>query len=97
MAVRTEAASGVSREARTARPMMFASGPARLLGVSVSELLAELATFDSERVRADSNDIAELDRRWKKIDDGTPTVRHEHVVRWLRTWGTPAFRSWRAH
>ncbi len=66
------------------------------LGVSVSELIAELATFDSEPVRADPNDIAELDRRSKKIDDGTPTVRHEHVVRWLRTWGTPAFRSWRA-
>jgi predicted transcriptional regulator len=66
------------------------------LGVSVSELVAELATLESEPVVAESDDIAELDRRWKKIDAGTPTVPHERVVRWLRTWGTPAFRSWRA-
>jgi predicted transcriptional regulator len=66
------------------------------LGVSVSELIAELATFDSEPVVVESDDIAELDRRWKKIDAGTPTVSHEHVVRWLRTWGTSGFRSWRA-
>jgi predicted transcriptional regulator len=66
------------------------------LGMSVSELVAELATLDSEPVVLESDDIAELDRRWQKIDAGTPTVTHERVVRWLRTWGTPGFRPWRA-
>jgi predicted transcriptional regulator len=66
------------------------------LGVSVSELIAELATLDREPVLAESDEISELERRWKKIDAGTPTVPHEHVVRWLRTWGTPGFRLWRA-
>jgi predicted transcriptional regulator len=64
------------------------------LGVTVSELVAELATFDSEPIAADSDEIAELDRRWKKIEAGQPTVPHERVVRWLRTWGTPRFRRW---
>jgi predicted transcriptional regulator len=66
------------------------------LGVSVSELIAELATLDREPVLAESDEISELERRWKKIDAGTPTVPHENVVRWLRTWGTPGFRLWRA-
>jgi predicted transcriptional regulator len=66
------------------------------LGVTVSELVAELAALDSEPVVAEPDLIAELDRRWKKIQDGTPTVPHDRVVRWLRTWGTEGFRPWRA-
>jgi len=66
------------------------------LGVTVSELVAELATIDSDPVVVESDEIAELDRRWKKIEAGTPTVPNERVVRWLRTWGTPGFRPWRA-
>jgi hypothetical protein len=65
------------------------------LGVTVSELVAELATLDSEPIAVDSDEIAELDRRWKKIEAGQPTVPHERVVQWLRTWGTPRFRRWR--
>ena len=64
------------------------------LGVTVSELVAELATLDSQPIAVDSDEIAELDRRWKKIEAGQPTVPHERVVRWLRTWGTPRFRRW---
>ena len=64
------------------------------LGVTVSELIAELATLDSEPIAVDSDEIAELDRRWKKIEAGQPTIPHERVVRWLRTWGTPRFRPW---
>ena len=64
------------------------------LGVTVSELIAELATLDSEPIVVDSEEIAELDRRWKKIEAGQATVPHERVVRWLRTWGTPRFRPW---
>jgi len=64
------------------------------LGVTVSELIAELATLDSEPLVVESEKIAELDRRWNTIQAGQPTVPHERVVRWLRTWGTPRFRPW---
>lgn len=64
------------------------------LGVTVSELIAELATLDSEPVVVESDQIAELDRRWKKVEAGQATVPHERVVRWLGTWGTPRFRRW---
>ena len=66
------------------------------LGVTVPELLAELATLDSDPVVVESDQIAELDRRWKKIEGGAPTIPHERVVRWLRTWGSPGFRPWHA-
>ena len=64
------------------------------LGLTVSELVAELATLESQPLAVDAEQIAELDRRWKKIDDGAHIVSHEGVVRWLRTWGTPRFRPW---
>ncbi len=63
------------------------------LGVTVSELVAELAALEAEPVRVDADSIAELDRRWKKVEGGERTVSHERVVRWLRTWGTPGFRT----
>ena len=65
------------------------------LGLTVSELVAELATLESEPVSADGETIAELDRRWNKVKDSGRTVDHDRVVRWLRTWGTPRFRPWR--
>jgi hypothetical protein len=58
------------------------------LGVTVSELVAELATLDSDAIVAAPDDIAELDRRWNKIAAGARVIPHDHVVRWLRTWGT---------
>lgn len=64
------------------------------LGVTVSELVAELATLESEPTAVEAEDIAELDRRWKKVEAGGRTVPHERVVRWLRTWGTPRFEPW---
>lgn len=64
------------------------------LGVTVSELVAELATLEAEPVNTGAETIAELDRRWKKVEGGAQTVPHEQVVRWLRTWGTPRFRPW---
>ncbi len=63
-------------------------------GMSVSELVAELAHLDSDPFTVDAGALAELDRRWKAVDAGHPTVSHDEVVRWLRTWGTPAFRPW---
>ena len=64
------------------------------LGVTVSELVAELATLDGDPIVVDSDEIAELDRRWTKIEAGQSTVSHERVVRWLRAWGAPRFRRW---
>jgi hypothetical protein len=66
------------------------------LGVTVPQLVAELATLDTDPIVVDADEIAELDRRWKKIEEGKSTVPHERVVRWLRTWGTPRFRPWPA-
>jgi len=56
-------------------------------GVSVSELVAELVPL-----AIDDETIAELDRRWKAIERGEPTVPHDDVEKWLRTWGAPEFR-----
>ncbi len=64
-------------------------------GVSVPELVAELATLDARPAEADSEDIAELDRRWKSFQAQSSVTSNEEVVRWLQTWGTPAFRKWR--
>jgi predicted transcriptional regulator len=63
-------------------------------GVSISQLIAELAAFEGEPIAVDADELAELDRRWNAVDAGRTTVPHDEVVRWLRTWGTPAFRQW---
>lgn len=44
----------------------------------------------------DLDEIAELDRRWAAIEAGEGTVPHDEVVRWLETWGAPAFKPWSA-
>jgi len=62
-------------------------------GVSVARLLSDIAA-ESGPITVDSEEIAELDRRWAAIEAGEPTVPHDEVVRWLETWGTPAFRPW---
>ena len=61
------------------------------LGVTVSQLVAELAALKGDPVAVHSDEIAELDRRWKRIEAGQSAVSHERVVHWLRTWGTPRF------
>jgi predicted transcriptional regulator len=43
----------------------------------------------------DLDELPELERRWAAIEAGEATVPHDEVVRWLETWGTPAFRPWR--
>jgi hypothetical protein len=64
-------------------------------GVSVPELVAELVTLEAGPADAGTDDIAELDRRWKAFEGQSSVAASDDVVRWLRTWGTPAFRSWR--
>jgi predicted transcriptional regulator len=63
-------------------------------GVSVGDVVAELVAFDDATISADSEEMAELDRRWAAIDAGDATVPHSEVARWLETWGTPNFKSW---
>ena len=63
-------------------------------GVTVPELVAELVTLAASSAEAESDDIVELDRRWKAFEAQDSVVSNDQVVRWLRTWGTPAFRSW---
>jgi len=64
-------------------------------GVTVPELVAELVTLAVSSVDADAADIAELDRRWNAFESQASVAANDDVVRWLQTWGTPAFRSWR--
>ena len=64
-------------------------------GVTVPELVAELATISVSPAAADDDEIAELDRRWKAFEVQDKVASSDEVVRWLQTWGTPAFRSWR--
>ena len=64
-------------------------------GVTVPELVAELATLAISPVEADADDVAELDRRWHAFEAQDSVVSNDQVVRWLQTWGTPGFRSWR--
>jgi predicted transcriptional regulator len=63
-------------------------------GVSVARLVAELVNHENVPLAVDSDEIAELDRRWAKVEAGGTAVSHDEVVRWLDTWGTPAYRPW---
>jgi predicted transcriptional regulator len=63
-------------------------------GMSVSQLLADLLALDSQPIAIDSEEVAELDRRWEAAKRDNATVGNEDVVRWLGTWGTPEFRRW---
>jgi predicted transcriptional regulator len=64
-------------------------------GLSVRELLAQMVALDDVAVKLSPEDAADLDRQWAAIKAGEPTVTHEDVVRWLDTWGTADFRSWK--
>ncbi len=63
------------------------------LGVTVPQLIAELAALDGTPRDADADEIAELDRRAATATPGS-RVPQERVVQWLRTWGTTGFRPW---
>jgi len=63
-------------------------------GLTVSELVAEMAAQQGAPVPLPPEELAELDRQWAAIKAGERTVPHDQVVRWLETWGTPAFRPW---
>ena len=58
-------------------------------GVSVSQVISEMIP-----AAIDSDVIADLDRQWAAIKAGEPTIPHEEVAKWLKTWGTPDFKPW---
>jgi predicted transcriptional regulator len=68
---------------------------ARERGVTVPELVAELVSLEASSVDADVATIDELDRRWDAFQAQGSVASSDDVVRWLQTWGAPAFRSWR--
>jgi len=63
------------------------------LGVTVPQLIAELAALEGMPRDAGADEIAELDRRAAVATPGS-RVPQERVVQWLRTWGTSGFRPW---
>jgi len=65
-------------------------------GLTVPELVTEYLDEDRAASDVDPDQIAELDRRWAAVEAGQPTVPNDKVVRWLETWGTPAFKPWRS-
>jgi predicted transcriptional regulator len=64
-------------------------------GVTVPQLIAELVALEIRPAAMDDELVAELDRRWQMTRSGSEAVSNEEVARWLATWGTPAFKSWR--
>jgi predicted transcriptional regulator len=82
--IEVEAATADALEARAAEQ-----------GISVSELLADLVVTEGSTGFAEENEqVAELDRRWAKVEAGERTVANDEVVRWLETWGTPDYKPW---
>lgn len=63
-------------------------------GLSLSDLLAQMTSDLASPAEISDDALDELDRQWEAIRAGEPTVPHEEVARWLRTWGTSAFRPW---
>ena len=64
-------------------------------GLTIPDLLAEFAGAECPPLDITDDQAAELDRRWATVRDGVSSVSHDKVVRWLETWGTPAFKPWR--
>ena len=70
-------------------------GKAAAQGMTVSQLVADITALVASPVAVSSPDLAELDLQWASINAGEATVAHEDVVRWLQSWGTPAYKAWR--
>ena len=59
-------------------------------GMSLSDYVLTLADDSGGR----EGDLRELTQRLDATRDPQAAVDHVEVVRWLETWGTPAYRSW---
>jgi hypothetical protein len=64
-------------------------------GLSVPQLLAQMVALENAAVKLSAEDMADLDQQWASVKAGEPTASHGDVVRWLDTWGTPGFKSWK--
>jgi hypothetical protein len=62
-------------------------------GLTVSELVAELATVHCEPTGLEPSEVAELDRRWKKVEAGGATVSNSDVVPWASDVGNARLPS----
>ena len=65
-------------------------------GLTVPELVTEYLDEDQGSSDVDADQIAELDRRWAAVEARQPTAPNDQVVRWLETWGTPAYKPWQS-
>jgi len=63
-------------------------------GVSVADLVAELAELAADPITLSEADLAELDRIALEADQPGGTVPHEDVALWLETWGTADYKPW---
>ena len=63
-------------------------------GTNITTLVARFLDADREPFSLSRVEIADLDRQWDEIQTGAPTIPHEDVEAWLRTWGTPDFKPW---
>lgn len=68
-------------------------GPSANLGVRVPQPIAELRAIDGNAREASADESAELDARAAWATGDTP-LSQDHVVQWLRTWGTREYRPW---
>jgi predicted transcriptional regulator len=65
-------------------------------GISVSQLVAELADHELKPLEVSPEEIAELDREWAAAQ-AAGTIPHSTLVQWLNTWGTSDFKPWREY
>lgn len=63
-------------------------------GLTVPELVAELAQSAAGPVVLADEAIADLDRLWDAAKEAD-LIQHAEVAKWLQTWGTLAFKPWR--
>jgi hypothetical protein len=63
-------------------------------GTSVAEVVSALVLLDQHPTNILDEELAELDRRWARIQAGEPAVPHERVAKWLETWGQPDSKPW---
>lgn len=61
-------------------------------GISLAELLAEVASVAQSPVGLDRQELAELDRRSAAIGAGGATIAHRTVADWLKTWGARDYK-----
>lgn len=65
-------------------------------GVTVPELVAELAASDAQPVSVADSELTDLDRALAGAMVPGGTASHSEVAEWLKTWGTPGYVPWKS-